>query len=323
MDSCAFSLDLFEDQELARKFLCATCNCIARDAVSHSCGTLFCSSCWKNKKKSYSLCCSEKDSVARDFFRRNCILDLKLRCPSNHPDCPSSMTFRKMLVHLTNQCPHFKIRCQYCKDRISSCFLSDHAQCCPLKPYEAPVRTPSPKKRRLTVTAVNANETNRLQNVVLAIKDQQKQLSLLLQEIQQKVEALYMFMHNSQKLGHKICILPVGNKHFKFGYFRGPMQFNLPHGEGAWISIDGDVYVGSFLFGRPNGIGTFTFVNGCIYNGQFREGHAEGKGIYTWPNGGYFSGEFSKWFKHGFGQEFDSSGTLLYSSEFKYNIKQE
>ena len=52
---------------------------------------------------------------------------------------------------------------------------------------------------------------------------------------------------------------------------------DLPEGEGALTTVEGDKYEGSFKAGKPNGTGIYTATDGEIAKGHFVNGEPDGK----------------------------------------------
>ena len=83
---------------------------------------------------------------------------------------------------------------------------------------------------------------------------------------------------------------------------------NVKHGEGAYVTKDGDMYSGSWWKGMKHGRGTYVykkdqsqligkwvqnnfkegqwaFKDGTVYSGRFVQNHPIGRGTFKFPNG--------------------------------------
>lgn len=74
----------------------------------------------------------------------------------------------------------------------------------------------------------------------------------------------------------------------------GELKDGLPHGQGTYISKNGDKYVGEHKDGKRHGQGTYTFGDGPNkgdkYVGEYKNGLRHGQGIFTFEDGKVFKG---------------------------------
>jgi len=73
------------------------------------------------------------------------------------------------------------------------------------------------------------------------------------------------------------------------------------NGQGNWVDVGGDQYVGEFLNGRYSGQGTWTGANGDQYVGEFLIGRFNGQGTWTDVYGNKYVGEFLRGVQNGQG----------------------
>ena len=90
-------------------------------------------------------------------------------------------------------------------------------------------------------------------------------------------------------------------------------------GNGKFISIDGDIYEGSFENNKFNGKGTYKYSNGSVYIGDFKNNVYHGYGCYTNENGDIYEGDFKYGLKKGNGKLKFRNGEVYYG-EFKDDL---
>ena len=73
---------------------------------------------------------------------------------------------------------------------------------------------------------------------------------------------------------------------------QGCIDGNCINGQGTYLFVDGNKYVGEFKDGKQYGQGTFTFAHGDKYVGEFKDGKMHGQGTYTFANGQIYNGIF-------------------------------
>ncbi|GHT80032.1 hypothetical protein FACS1894104_5420 [Actinomycetota bacterium] len=83
----------------------------------------------------------------------------------------------------------------------------------------------------------------------------------------------------------------------------------------AFISSNGDTYVGDILELRPSGEGTFTSVNGWSYSGHWKNGVPDGQGLFRYQDGSKYNGEFVAGLAEGEG-EYSGCSIWQYSGGF-------
>lgn len=71
------------------------------------------------------------------------------------------------------------------------------------------------------------------------------------------------------------------------------------HGNGSYVHVSGDKFVGEFRDGVYHGQGTFVWACGDVYQGQWRSGTMHGHGTKTMSTGDVISGEFRNGLVHG------------------------
>lgn len=96
--------------------------------------------------------------------------------------------------------------------------------------------------------------------------------------------------------------------------YQGPLQDDLPHGQGRYWFANGDFYEGDFVRGAIHGQGLYYFASGARYRGGFQDGHMAGEGQLELPDGRVYEGIFQAGRLHGPGRILDPKG-LLYEGE--------
>jgi len=107
----------------------------------------------------------------------------------------------------------------------------------------------------------------------------------------------------------------LGARSLLFLRHAGEWLKDVKHGEGAYITKDGDIYSGSWWKGMKHGRGTYVykkdqsqligkwvqnkfkegqwaFKDGTVYSGRFVQNHPIGRGTFKFPNGNEQDGEF-------------------------------
>eukprot|EP00808_Paulinella_micropora_P004857 g46323.t1 len=100
------------DSEEILEYVCPICTFVARDAVAHECGQIFCQDCFE-QWASQGECCStcRQSGVAAPAHRdRRAIRNLEVSC-SNH--CGETHRLGAKEEHLTSQCSQRPIRCPF------------------------------------------------------------------------------------------------------------------------------------------------------------------------------------------------------------------
>ena len=100
-------------------------------------------------------------------------------------------------------------------------------------------------------------------------------------------------------------------KEYSDGTYKGNFRNGKMHGQGTFVSNNGDKYVGNFVDGQACGRGTLTYANGNKYVGNFKDSEPHGKGKFTFANGGSYQGDFEN-------GKFEGEGTCTYSNGDKY-----
>jgi hypothetical protein len=83
----------------------------------------------------------------------------------------------------------------------------------------------------------------------------------------------------------------------------GSVEHYLLHGKGAYLSMEGDEYIGDFTRGAMEGAsGFFRFANGNTYEGGMSNGLFHGEGVYYSVNEYVYQGEWHEGQMHGKGR---------------------
>ncbi|CAE7567909.1 traf6-b [Symbiodinium natans] len=129
----------WENPEEAQKSKCSVCLCVARDALSHGCGELFCEACWMRCQAEDEKCpvCRQDGSanVAPAYANRRAILNLMMLCPNK---CGQSFSLREKDSHLSECAPrtaqqHAPVICELCGDMVPADGLARHMESNPGK----------------------------------------------------------------------------------------------------------------------------------------------------------------------------------------------
>jgi hypothetical protein len=100
--------------------------------------------------------------------------------------------------------------------------------------------------------------------------------------------------------------------------FEGPRVNGRQHGQGIYISPNGDRYDGEYRDGVRHGRAVFTWANGDQYEGDYRDGQRTGRGTLTRANGNRYVGEFLDGQRHGQGR-LTFPGGDTYEGNFRDN----
>lgn len=114
------------DAAEANGLLCSICLCVARDAMAHDCGNLFCQICWNRwvlKDPTCPVCREDSSSVVRAPRDQRKILNLMLRCPLQ---CGEDVRLGDKQRHFSELCLKRKVRCSQCGLRILAETVSIH-----------------------------------------------------------------------------------------------------------------------------------------------------------------------------------------------------
>ena len=74
--------------------------------------------------------------------------------------------------------------------------------------------------------------------------------------------------------------------------YEGQWQYDRIHGQGIYISCNGDRYDGNFNCGLKEGHGTMKYKSGNTYRGQWRNDTLWGNGVFHFKNGNKYEGTF-------------------------------
>ncbi len=83
--------------------------------------------------------------------------------------------------------------------------------------------------------------------------------------------------------------------------YEGRMEAGKRHGQGTFVSAQGDRYEGAWRDGTMDGSGTYTWSSGDRYEGSSRNGTFHGRGTYAWADGSRYKGEWQDGKAHGYG----------------------
>ena len=105
------------------------------------------------------------------------------------------------------------------------------------------------------------------------------------------------------------------------GQYSGDQRDGKPHGHGAYLSENGDRYVGSYVEGVRHGKGILYFADGSIYEGTFADDRLTGSGVYSYPNGELYKGTLLNGLREGQGTYTYADGSV-YSGRFQRDERQ-
>lgn len=112
------------DVEEASSMQCPICLYVARDALAHDCGHLFCESCWDRwitDHRNCPVCREDGHSIVRAPRDQRKILNLKIRCPL---DCGETIRLGDKEAHVTF-CATYR-RCSACGEEMLAEMLTIH-----------------------------------------------------------------------------------------------------------------------------------------------------------------------------------------------------
>ena len=115
------------DPQEASGLQCTICLCVARDAMAHDCGNLFCEICWTRwftKNHTCPVCRDDGNSIVRAPRDQRKILNLLVVCPFS---CGEHVRLGDKEQHVS-QCPRRRLRCNYCGIRMKADMLVIHQQ---------------------------------------------------------------------------------------------------------------------------------------------------------------------------------------------------
>ena len=113
------------DPAEATNMQCAICLCIARDALAHDCGNLFCEVCWTKwceTNRSCPVCREDGNTVVKAPRDQRKILNLMIKCPLG---CEETFRLGDKEVHMA-QCAKRKLRCGQCGEEILAELIAAH-----------------------------------------------------------------------------------------------------------------------------------------------------------------------------------------------------
>jgi len=120
--------DWVEDVE---RFKCPICLQVARNAISHDCGSaLFCELCWvisQADDEKCPVCREDGRTVAPSYFERRSIKNLMVKCPNA---CGGTFALHDKARHLKDQCSKRRVTCSSCDGWFVFEQLEEHEQEC-------------------------------------------------------------------------------------------------------------------------------------------------------------------------------------------------
>ena len=91
-------------------------------------------------------------------------------------------------------------------------------------------------------------------------------------------------------------------------------------GNGKYVYVDGDYFIGEFKNGEKNGKGImYNKNNNIIYDGYYANDKKEGNGKLILENGEYYIGQWKNDSMDGKGKVYNKEGKLIYEGDFKNN----
>ena len=93
--------------------------------------------------------------------------------------------------------------------------------------------------------------------------------------------------------------------------YKGPLEGNVPEGQGEERFNNGDIYKGEFKEGKAHGYGFFEKKDQFVYQGTFKDGKFEGNGKLAYANGEVFEGQFKRGKQEGTGVLKDIEGNVV------------
>ena len=79
----------------------------------------------------------------------------------------------------------------------------------------------------------------------------------------------------------------------------GDMVNGIPHGNGKYTDVNGDIMEGDFVDGMLHGYGRHERADGIVHEGDFLKGMAQMEGKVIMPNGAELAGDFVDGVMHG------------------------
>lgn len=116
--------------EEAEKSKCPICFMVARNALAHECGELFCEDCWvkcQGEDERCPVCRQEGHEVAPAYANRRAIQRLQIVCPNK---CGQVLCLSDKEDHLRSKCGHRPIRCPDCDSEVAAGQLAEHQVLC-------------------------------------------------------------------------------------------------------------------------------------------------------------------------------------------------
>eukprot|EP00435_Cladocopium_sp_Y103_P062253 s978_g23.t2 len=130
------------DEEAAAEFNCPICFNVCRDAVMHSCRTIFCESCWNFCHASDDRCpaCRKTEHPAQQAYQQQWdIGKLLIKCPRKCGEAFSLSEKEQLLPKHLEECSYREEACPHCGVQVGAAQLTEHleAECearpeCPL-----------------------------------------------------------------------------------------------------------------------------------------------------------------------------------------------
>ena len=100
------------------------------------------------------------------------------------------------------------------------------------------------------------------------------------------------------------------------GVYEGEVKGGIPHGKGRLVSINNDVFVGTWMNGKMEGAIRIEYSNGEVFEGAFVANRRFGEGKHSYPSGACFEGSYYADKRHGPGKYL--SDTDLYGHQNIY-----
>ena len=99
-------------------------------------------------------------------------------------------------------------------------------------------------------------------------------------------------------------------KIYPYGVYHGERnKYGEANGNGSFVYLKGDSYVGGIKSGKHHGQGIYYSQSGYRYEGQWRNGLFHGHGIANYTNGDLYNGTWRKNKKHGYGIMYFEDGS--------------
>lgn len=111
----------------ANSMQCPICMCVARDALAHDCGNLFCDLCWTRwiaENPSCPVCREDGQGIVRAPRDQRKILNLMIRCPLG---CDETFRLGDKETHVA-RCPKRPVRCSQCGGEFLAEIIAVHQQ---------------------------------------------------------------------------------------------------------------------------------------------------------------------------------------------------